>query len=106
MWNCNDLTDRKCADSNCTNLLTEYDFIVLLESWTCNISKSKLDGHHCFDMYRKYRHRKARRNSGGIVVYVRNEDTNDITLVRNNHTTTVWFKFDKRYLCCCCVSME
>ena len=48
-------------------------------------------------MYRKYRHRKASRNSGGIVVYVRNEYKNGITLVRKNHDTMVWFKFDKTF---------
>jgi len=48
-------------------------------------------------MYRKYRHRKARRNSGGIVVYVRNEYKNGITLVRKNYDTMVWFKFDKTF---------
>jgi len=78
-----------------TNLLTEFDYIMLLESWTCKISNTELDGYHCFNMYRKYRNRNAWINSGGIIVYVRNEYKNGITLVRNKHDTTVWFKFDK-----------
>ena len=59
MSNCNGLTDRQCADSNFTNLLTEFDYIMLLESWTCKISNTELDGYHCFNMYRKYRNRNA-----------------------------------------------
>lgn len=57
----------------------------------------ELDGYYCFNLYHKFRHRNARRNSGGIAVYVRNEYRDGITLMKNEHDTIVWFKLDRMF---------
>jgi hypothetical protein len=43
-----------------------------------------------FNFFRKFQHRKARRNSGGIVVYIREELADGIKIVKNHYDTIIW----------------
>ncbi|KAH3694862.1 hypothetical protein DPMN_082303 [Dreissena polymorpha] len=44
VWNCNDLSAAKREDPDFVSLLSQYDLIILLESWTYKSSKIELSG--------------------------------------------------------------
>ncbi|WAR03272.1 hypothetical protein MAR_009830, partial [Mya arenaria] len=45
----------------------------------------------------KEAHRHAKRNSGGVVIYVRNSINEGIKVVKNVHDTMIWIKLDKGF---------
>ena len=48
-----------------------HQFIIFLyESWGGECSKFDIDGFKCFNFYRKFQNRRAKRNSGEIVLYI------------------------------------
>ena len=69
----------------------------LSETWTSKDSEIELDGYCCFNFYRKFRHRRAKRNSGGIVLYCKNTIKNGVTIVKNHFDTIIWLKLDKAF---------
>ena len=75
----------------------ENHIIVLTEAWTCKDSKVDLDGYSCLYLYRNIRHRNVRRNSGGIVIYCKDDVSKGISLVKNEHSSLIWLKFDKYF---------
>ena len=95
VWNINGLTERKLNDSDFVSKITENDIIFLSESWTDKSSNIELNDFTCYNFYRKFKHRKAKRNSGGIVIYVRNTIKTGISIAKNHYDTLVWLKLDK-----------
>jgi exonuclease III len=91
------LSARKRLDSQFVNLITKHDIIILTETWTGKTSNIDLEGYYCYNFYRKFRHRNAKRNSGGIVIYVRNEIKGGLSIVKNWHDTIVWIKLDRDF---------
>ena len=97
VWNCNGLTEQKLSDPDFKSHLCENDVIILLESWTDNSSEIEIEGFFVYNFYRKFRHKRARRNSGGIVIYIRENIKNGISVVKNHFDTLIWLKFDKHF---------
>ena len=91
-WNINGLNDNKTEDADFVNKLIEYDIILLYESWTSEQFNFEIDGFTCYNFYRKFQHKKAKRCSGGIVIYIRDTIKNGIQIVKNNHDTIIWIK--------------
>lgn len=108
MWNCNGLTNDKLSEKEFTDLIEGNDIVFFSESWTDKHFENRLCDFTCFNYYRKFRHRKAKRNSGGIVVFIRDCILPGIEMVKNHYDTLIWFKLDKDffqfkedvYLCC------
>ena len=69
----------------------------MTESWTSENSDIDLPGYTCFNYYRKFRHRRAKRNSGGTVIFIKNTIKDGITIVKNNYDTIVWLKLCKTF---------
>jgi hypothetical protein len=96
-WNCNGLTEEKLNDEEFLKLIKSNDIVFLSETWTDNDSDIGIDGYSCFNFYRKFRNKRAKRNSGGIVIYVRDLYKDGVTVVKNNFDTIIWLKLDKSY---------
>lgn len=79
------------------NKISKYDIIYLYESWGNKNSNYEISGYHCYNLYRKFQNRRAKRNSGGVVIYVRNSIHKGVKLVRNHHDTIVWLQLDKTF---------
>ena len=94
-WNCQGLSHTKTENEEFVNILLGYDIIFLLESWTNKSSDLELSGYKSFNFFRKFQHRNAKRNSGGIVVYCRNEIVPGIEVVKNSFDVIVWLRLDK-----------
>ncbi|MEW8546452.1 MAG: reverse transcriptase family protein, partial [Candidatus Thiodiazotropha sp.] len=56
-----------------------------------------MKGYCAYNFYRKFRHRRARRNSGGVVIYVKSELKNGVKIVKNIHDTIIWLKLEKSF---------
>ncbi len=100
-WNINGLTVDKLVDIQ--SHISQFDFVVLLEAWLKpgNMYNLSLAGYevHCFN--RETLNCKARRGSGGIVVYIRKEIAQGVQLVQDNGIEQmedrVWFMLDKDF---------
>ena len=92
VWNCNGLTDRKLTDSEFISFLSNNDIIILSESWTDNDSSIDIENFTTYNFFRKFKHRKARRNSGGITIYVRNTCNEGVSIVKNHFDTLIWLR--------------
>lgn len=57
-------------------------------------SNVSIEGYRCYNLYRKFKHKRARRNSGGMSIYVRECLNQGVSIVKNNFDTIVWLKFD------------
>ena len=90
VWNCNGLTNDKLTEKEFVDLIKNSDIAILSESWTNNLSEIDIDGYLCYNLYRKFRHRKAKRKSGGIAVYINEKLSDGISIVKNNFDTIIW----------------
>ena len=87
----------KKNDVDFINLLCEHDINFLYESWTSENSEIDFNGYYSFNFYRKFQNRRARRNSGGTVVYIKSEYKQGVEVVKNVLDTFIWLRLDKTF---------
>ena len=68
-----------------------HDIIVISETWKDSKFSIELPGYHTFNLPRLSRHAKAKRASGGFVIFVRKEYSNMVKL-EYTRDTVVWFR--------------
>ena len=109
-WNVHRLVHKLC-DSDFLKYVTEYDVIILSETWLSRNTAYNLniDGYDCYHLYgNKSRAARRGRYSGGISVYYKHELSSKISIVEKQQIGIVWlrlhktlFSFDEDvYLCC------
>lgn len=92
------LSAEKKNNSDFVKFITQYDIICLYETWTNKSSEIDINGYSKpFHSYRRYQHRRAKRASGGIIIYVKNELRDGVKLVKNDLDTLIWFKLEKSF---------
>ena len=96
-WNVHGLTDSKIDNDDFVKILVKNDIIFLYETWTNNLSQCSLNGYSSNNFYRKFKHRNAKRSSGGIVVYYKDSMKNCIEIIQNHVDTLIWLKLDHNY---------
>jgi exonuclease III len=95
-WNVEGLTSDKKQTIDFVDFLCEYDIICLSESWTNSNSKIDIAGYsNPIHSFRKYQNRRAKRSSGGLIVYIKNSIRKGVTLERNTIDCIIWIKLDK-----------
>jgi len=86
---------RKLADPDFIDIITDYDIILLTETW---ISKNtnlnlNINNYTCIHLYgNKSPNVKKGRYSGGISIYYKNQLKNDLEIVEQNQCGIVWLK--------------
>lgn len=88
--------------------------MLLTETWTSKFSNLKIKNFEYFHGPRPNSKRKAKRSSGGIVIYYKDSFVNKIELVNINPKGIIWIKFKKEhfgcekdiYLCTCYIPPE
>ena len=98
-WNVEGLTYLKKTSEDFTKIISNYDIICLYETWTGKNSKITVDGYKAIHSYRRFQHRRAKRASGGIIIYIKDSMKNGVKLVRNDIDSIVWLKLDKQFFC-------
>ena len=75
-----------------------HNMICLYDSWTNKSSKIDLDGYSKpFHSFRKFQHKRAKRASGGIIIYVKDELRHGIKLIKNDTDALIWLKLEKSF---------
>ena len=88
--------------------------LLLTETWNSKLSNIHIDGYCSFSCYRPKSNRKAKRHSGGIIIYFKECFANKIVLVSMNNNGIIWFKLKKEhfgsendiYICTCYIPPE
>lgn len=96
-WNIHGLTRSLLEDQEFIDKLYKHDIIFLYESWGNSRSKFDIKGYKCYNLFRKFQNRRARRCSGGIVIYIKNCINKGIKIVKNHHDTIIWLHLDKSF---------
>ena len=71
---------------------------MLTETWTDVKTDITFQGYtKVFHSFRKQQHRRAKRASGGILIYVKDSVSKGITMVKNDVDYIIWVKLDKTF---------
>ena len=71
-WNINGLTQYELHDNILGKFLKGFDIILLSDTWKSEQDEFTLEGLGFYNFPRYYRHVNARRNFGGLAVFIRN----------------------------------
>ena len=96
-WNINGFTDTKKNDQELVKLIVKHDIIFLLETWANSNSSVNLSGYVAHNFNRKYQHKRARRCSGGILLYYKEDLKEGIKIIKNDYNTIIWVKLDHKF---------
>ena len=91
------LTRDKKESIDFVNIVANYDICFLYETWCNSQSDIELNGYLSHNLYRKYQHRKSKRNSGGIAIYYKEHLKDAIEIIKNHHNTIIWLKLDHNF---------
>ena len=76
--------------------ISDYPIICLSETWTNKHSKFDSKGYSKpIHSYRRLQNRRAKRSSGGIMIYIKDDIRQGVKLVKNELDCVVWLKLDK-----------
>ncbi len=87
----------KIHDSNFQEILKQYDVILLIETWTSESSEYGIDGYTSYCAHRTLKKKKAKRDSGGLIVYVRDSIAQGIECILRENDEMLWLKLDKQF---------
>ena len=79
---------------------------MLTETWTDNYTEIEVNSFTCFVLHRTEIKKSSKRNSGGIIVYIRHEYVTNETLLFKDKDDILWvkisgsiFNLDNDFLC-------
>ena len=96
-WNINGLTNDKLSDDILGNFFKKLDIILLIETWTSDNAEIELKGFTFYNYPRKYRHPNAKRDSGGIGIFVRDDIKHGVVIWRNTEDVVIWIQLKAGY---------
>ena len=91
-WNINGLTATKLSDCVLGGFLKSFHVIMLCETWSDGSDSFELEGFVYYDFPRKYRHKNAKRASGGLGLFVNNEIKRGVEIIKNCKDVLLWVK--------------
>ena len=94
-WNINGINN-KINDPNFRELIEAHDVIFILETWLDKSNENiAINGYFSLNVSQSNRHKNAKRNSGGISVFIRNELKSQIKVIKTTAEHFIWLKIDK-----------
>ena len=88
----------KCLSPDIIQIVNSHDIFLILESWLGPDDRCPhINGFTNFRSERKKKC-KARRNLGGIIVYVRKEIARGVIKLDTSSTEAIWMKLEKKVL--------
>ena len=95
-------------------MISDYDVLLFTETWHSRPNDLHIEGYDYFSCPRPRFNARAKRDSGGVIVYFRNSLRDHIQLVELNSNGAVWFKLLKNrsdveydsYFCTCYIPPE
>ena len=89
------LVDKLESENGLYQCVQKYDCVFFSETWTNESSNLDMDGFKCFSKHRK-RKRRAKRDSGGVVVYFRDEVASGVYEEEWDCEDAMCFRLDRR----------
>ena len=80
------------------NYVCDFDVLLLNETWNASRKNVNIDGYDCFNCPRPKSNSKAKRCSGGVIVYYKSCYKNYFHLLNIDCKGLIWFKLDKQFL--------
>lgn len=95
-------------------MINKYDILFFSETWNSKTTNVDIDHFHCFSCPRPKCNKKAKRDSGGVIIYYKQKYFGYIKLISINTNGLVWIKLDKTffgtdndiYICSCYIPPE
>lgn len=75
-------------------MFSKNDIVLLTETWLGEEASVQVNGFKHFQLNRTLRKRNAKRDSGGIIAYIRDELVTDTTLFMLDNDDLIWLRFD------------
>ena len=95
VWNINGLSQGKLDKRTTGYMLLKYDIILLCETWAAQDAEFFLNGFEYHNYHRKYKHRCAKRHSGGIVMFIKKTINEGVTLGSYTNYAIAWVVLKK-----------
>ena len=99
IWNVRGLVSKrnyKLKDPLFIQSLQENDIFMLCETWTNDNSVMNIPGYEYVALHRK-RHPRARRDSGGIAIYYRENMAKYVTILKSSGDCLQWVQINKDF---------
>lgn len=97
-WNVEGLSNEKKNNKDFSDFITGFDLICLYETWTSKNSKIDLIGYSKpIHSYRRFQNKRAKRASGGLLIYIKDSIRKGVKLVKNDIDTIIWVKLEKEF---------
>ena len=98
MWNIQGFTENKIMDQDFVNFISKMHVLSLVETWSdSGKPKNSIAGFTLLCNNTRTKHKKARRCSGRIVVYIKNDLCKGVSKLAYSHSDIVWIKIDKTF---------
>jgi exonuclease III len=113
LWNVQGLRN-KLNDADFVKYISDFDFLFFTETWSSEHSNTCLNGYEYFNCPRPKFNKKAKGDSGGVIVYYKPFLAKYIHLIQSNEKGIIWIKLSKDfmksqydlYFCICYVPPE
>ena len=83
----------KLNEDEVTSLTEKCDIVLLTETWTNEQTDIQLDGYFEYKLSRK-RHKRAKRDSGGLAIFIREKLKKEVVLVKCDSDDIMWIRID------------
>ena len=87
----------KLQTSELQSIFKNNDLVCLTESWGDSSQNFDYEGFTRYELHRYEKKLTCTRNSGGIIIYVKNELVSDDTLFHKCNDTHIWLKLKSNY---------
>ena len=78
-------------------IVNSYDVICLQETFETEPSNLHVKGYTSFSSHRGYRHKRAKRGSGGVLILIRNEFVKGVCKEKSVSDDILWLKLKKEF---------
>ena len=97
LWNLNGRLSSNLKNQEFSKLINAHEILIFNETWTNTFSDIDIRNYKLFSKHRK-KLARAKRDSGGICVYIRNTLESGVSEEDWNFEDGVCLKFDKNFL--------
>ena len=94
-WNINGLTQAKLSPYILGDFLTRFDIILLCETWASQGDEFELEGYKFYNYPRLVKHHNAKRNSGGLGIFIKRPLLDGVHYLKHTKDIIVWIKLGK-----------
>ena len=101
LFNCQGLATKrlnKLNNSDFQNIFKLNDIVLLTETWTDKSSCIEVNNFEVYPLHRQERKKASKRNSGGIILYIRNKYVSKDNLIFTSQDDILWVKISKSVL--------